>query len=86
MITNHVITIDGSRATCVAYVQARHHLPNDTGGSDQSMFGYYTNRFVKTADGWRISACRLTVTWNTGNWHVFDLARQKLDQVEGRKP
>jgi 3-phenylpropionate/cinnamic acid dioxygenase small subunit len=86
MITNHVITIEGDEATCVAYVQARHHLPNESGASDQTMFGYYTNRFVRTADGWKIRACKLTVTWNTGNWHVFELARRRFDQSEGRKP
>ena len=85
MITNHVITIDGDQATCVAYVQARHHLPNETGASDQVMFGYYTNGFVRTPDGWKIRACKLTVTWNTGNWHVFELARRRFDQSEGRK-
>jgi hypothetical protein len=85
MITNHVITFQSDdEATCVAYVQARHHLPNVTGESDQTMFGYYTNRFVRTADGWKIRACKLTVTWNTGNWHVFDLARRRLDELEGR--
>lgn len=51
MITNQVITLNGDEATCVAYVQARHHLPNETGGSDQVMYGYYTNRFVRTAGG-----------------------------------
>ena len=29
MITNHVITVAGDDATCIAYVQARHFLPND---------------------------------------------------------
>ena len=86
MITNHVITLTGDEATCVAYVQARHHLPNDTGASEQAMLGYYTNRFVRTPDGWRIRACKLTVTWNTGNWHIFDLARRRLDESEGRAP
>jgi hypothetical protein len=85
MITNHVITIEGDDATCVAYVQARHHLPNETGASDQVMFGYYTNRFVRTAAGWMIRACKLTVTWNNGNWHVFELARRRFDAAEGKK-
>lgn len=86
MITNHVITLQGDEAACVAYVQARHHLPNDTGGSDQAMFGYYTNRFGRTPDGWKIRACKLTVTWNTGNWDIFKLARRRLDESEGRAP
>ena len=31
MITNHVITVAGDDATCIAYVQARHFLPNHCG-------------------------------------------------------
>ena len=85
MITNHVITLNGDEATCVAYVQARHHLPNDTGGSDQVMYGYYTNRFVRTGQGWKIRSCKLTVTWMEGNMHIFKLARDRLDEAEGRK-
>jgi SnoaL-like domain len=84
VITNHVITLDGDEATCVASVQARHHLPNETGGSDQVMYGYYTNRFVRTRDGWKIRTRQLTVTWNEGNMHIFELARRRLDEAEGR--
>jgi 3-phenylpropionate/cinnamic acid dioxygenase small subunit len=82
MITNHVITIDGDNALCVAYVQARHYLPNDNGDSMQSMFGYYTNNFVRTPNGWKIRTCKLTVTWNTGNWDIFRLASERLKQSE----
>jgi 3-phenylpropionate/cinnamic acid dioxygenase small subunit len=84
MITNHVITLNGDEATCVAYVQARHHLPNETSGSDQVMYGYYTNRFVRTADGWKIRARKLTVLWNEGNMDIFEVARRRLDEAEGR--
>ena len=84
MITNHVITLDGDEATCVAYVQAHHHLPNDTGSSDQVMYGNYTNRFVRTPDGWKIRSCTLTVTFNEGNMHILELARRRLDEAEGR--
>lgn len=82
MIMNHVITIEGDEAICVAYVQARHHLPNGTGDADQTMFGYYTNRFVRTLDGWKIGACRLTVTCNSGNWGIFELARKRFEEAE----
>lgn len=80
MITNHVITVDGDTALCVAYVQARHYLPNDRGDSMQSMFGYYTNHFVRMPTGWKIRSCKLTVTWNTGNWDIFRLASERLKQ------
>jgi 3-phenylpropionate/cinnamic acid dioxygenase small subunit len=84
MITNHVITIEGDTATCVAYVQARHYLPNDKGDSLQTLGGYYTNHFVRTPEGWKIRRCKLTVTWNEGNWHVFELARNRLAAAENR--
>jgi len=85
MITNQVITLNGDEATCVAYVQARHHLPNETGGSDQVMYGYYTNRFVRTTEGWKIRARKLTVLWNEGNMEIFEVARRRLDEAEGRQ-
>jgi 3-phenylpropionate/cinnamic acid dioxygenase small subunit len=84
MITNHVITVDRDEATCVAYVQAQHYLPNDKGDSTQTMGGYYTNRLVRTPHDWRIRACKLTLTWTTGNWHIFELARQRVNSAEGK--
>lgn len=85
MITNHVITVAGDEATCIAYVQARHFLPNDSGDSMQTMFGYYTNRFVRTSAGWKIRACKLTLWWQTGNRHIFTLATARLKEAEAAK-
>jgi hypothetical protein len=85
MITNQVITLDEDEAICVAYVQARHHLAGAEGGSDQVMYGYYINRFVRTHAGWKIRARRLTVLWNEGNMAIFELARQRLEERERRK-
>lgn len=85
MITNHVIEVAGDDATCIAYVQARHFLPNDAGDSTQTMFGYYTNRFTRTSAGWKIRACKLTVTWQTGNPQIFALATARLKAAESSK-
>ena len=85
MITNHVITVAGDDATCIAYVQARHYLPNDSGDSMQTMFGYYTNRFVRTSAGWKIRACKLTLTWQTGNPRIFTLASARFKAAEAIK-
>lgn len=75
MITNHVITFDDDdHATCVAYVRASHHNPNSTGDSDQTVYGYYTNRFERTSSGWRISGVKLTALWMTGNFGIFQTA------------
>ena len=59
MITNHVITIDGDRATCVAYVKAQHYNPE----SIWTVVGYYTNTLERTAEGWKIIKLKLTSTW-----------------------
>lgn len=75
MITNIVITFDDDdQATVVAYVRASHHLPNSTGDSDQTVYGYYTNRFQRTSAGWRIAALKLTALWMTGNFGIFQTA------------
>jgi 3-phenylpropionate/cinnamic acid dioxygenase small subunit len=75
MMTNLVVTFeDDDHATCVAYVRARHHLPNSTGGSDQTVYGYYTNRFERTAEGWKIAGVKLTSLWMTGNFGIFQAA------------
>jgi hypothetical protein len=84
MLTNHVITVEGDKAVCVAYVQARHYLPNDKGDDTQTMFGYYTNHLVRTAQGWRIQSCKLTLTWQTGNWHIFTIANERLKASEAK--
>ena len=75
--TNHVITLDGDEATCVSYMQAQHYLPNAEGDNTLTLGGYYTNNLVRTDDGWRIRRCQLTVTWTTGNKHIFVLARER---------
>jgi len=85
MITNHVITVAGDNATCIAYVQARHFLPNDTGDSMQTMFGYYTNRLIRTSAGWKIRQCKLTLSWQTGNPQIFTLASARFKESEAAK-
>ena len=85
VFTNHVITVAGDDATCIAYVQARHYLPNDTGDSMQTMFGFYTNRFTRTPAGWKIGACKLTLSWQTGNWGIFALASARFKAAEAAK-
>jgi pantothenate kinase len=59
IITNHVITIEGDRATCVAYVQAQHFNPQNM----YTVGGTYTNTLVRTPEGWKISKLKLTPSW-----------------------
>ena len=81
MTTDPVVTFAADdRATCVAYVRASHHRSNDTGGSDQTVHGCYTNAFERTRNGWRRSRVVLTASWKTGNVGVFGGLPQQADR------
>jgi SnoaL-like domain len=85
-LTNFVIDLRGDEATAVVYMSAQHYLPNDKGDSTLTIGGYYTHEMVRTATDWKIRKARLTVTWTTGNRHIFELARQRVaDGREGAK-
>jgi hypothetical protein len=60
-----------SSSVCCVARPASHHRPNSTGDSDQTVYGYYTNRFERTPSGWRIAGLKLTVLWMTGNFGIF---------------
>lgn len=73
-ITNHRVTIDGNRATCIAYLQAGHFMTRD--GEDHACFlyGYYTFEFERSGDGWKIDRYGLQVTAQQGDPRVFEWA------------
>ncbi len=70
VFTNMFITLQGDSATCVTNMTARHQL----GAEAQLMGGYYTERMVRTAAGWKIAACRLNITWEEGDRALFEKA------------
>ena len=62
-ITNHRIAIDGDRATIRAHVRAEHWAPPEVaagGANSWLVVGFYDNVAVRTPDGWRLSAIKLT--------------------------
>ncbi len=72
MITNLAIDFhDADHATVVAYVRAIHHNAAADGGTEQTVYGYYTNAFARTGKGWRISKVKLTSRIQSGNPGVF---------------
>ena len=68
------IEIDGDDAYVRSMLHAQHYLPNDRGGAVQTMVGYYDNWLVRTDDGWKIRRMVQHITWNEGNWYVFERA------------
>ena len=63
IITNHVININGDEATYEAYLQAQHYNAD----SIFTVGGYYSNKVVKTPEGWKICKLKLTSTWTQNN-------------------
>ena len=67
LMANHLFDISGDEATCVSYVRARHVIVTDGVAEHYTIGGYYTNRFVRTNAGWKLSVRKLTVTWSEGD-------------------
>jgi hypothetical protein len=74
LIANHQIALDGHRATCTAYVQATHVLPNASGGPVWTVAGRYDFALHRSSGAWRIAGLTLTVQWATGNQQIMQLA------------
>ncbi|WP_020108375.1 nuclear transport factor 2 family protein [Nocardia sp. 348MFTsu5.1] len=67
ILTNHVIKVDGDSATSVCYLQAQHLRDDAKPSWNFVMAGQYSDRLVRTADGWRISARSLELWWTSGD-------------------
>jgi hypothetical protein len=70
---NHSCEIDGERAVDTRYMQARHQL----GAEHYTLGGYYTGRMLRTPQGWRIAAYKLTVTFSDGDRRLMGIAYRK---------
>ncbi len=57
-LSNFLIEIDGDRAVCQVYVQARHFV-KDTDSHDG--FGFYTFHMIRAAGGWKINKYGITL-------------------------
>lgn len=93
--TNHVVTFHDTgdhgadEATCVSEMHAQHwfsatRLTALGHPSDEprwcTLGGHYTNSLVRTAVGWQIRRCQLTVRWTTGDPSIFAIARSLGDR------
>lgn len=71
---NHLVTVDGDRATCVSAAVIHRLRPED--GERFDTYCAYTYALVRTAAGWKISKIKQTVYWNTGNPEIHPGARR----------
>ncbi len=65
-ITNHRVTIDGDVAHIRAHVKAEHWIPPslaDGGPNCWLLVGFYDDEAIRTPDGWRLRAVKLSITY-----------------------
>jgi len=62
---NHLVTVDGDRATCVSAAVIHRFRPED--GERFDTYCAYTHALVRAGGAWKISKIKQTVYWNTGN-------------------
>lgn len=72
IISNVVAEVHGDTADAVCYLQAQHVRDSVPGGEQFMVGGRYTDKFVRTEDGWRIKTRILDYLWTSGNPGVFD--------------
>jgi uncharacterized protein (TIGR02246 family) len=64
--TNHVVALDGDRATATAYVIAV-HVPDAARPDEHAdIGGCYHCKCVRTDEGWRFAEIRIEVLWTGG--------------------
>lgn len=80
LTANHLVELDGDDACCTADVQASHVLD----GRRAVIGGWYDTRLRRSAEGWRIAAHTLHVTWREGPQELFaEAARRHRGRRDG---
>ncbi len=69
-VTNHMVSIDGDRATSRCYLHSQHVRSGVEGGELYVIAGRYEDELVRTPEGWRITFRRIVGVWTDGNLEV----------------
>jgi hypothetical protein len=75
--TNHMITVDGSTATCISCAVIYRFHPEKNEENTFNTHGYYQHTLIRTPRGWKICKIKQTVFWNAGNAEVHGFHRNK---------
>ncbi len=74
LITNHQITVNGDKATVLAYVRATHKL----GDEMWVVGGYYVDELVRTDEGWKIKAIQYNALYEEGDRSLLEQAAARV--------
>ena len=72
---NHLVTVEGDRATCVSAAIIHRFRPED--GERFDTYCAYTHALVRAGGLWKIGKIKQTVYWNTGNPDIHSGARRR---------
>ena len=72
MVSNHVVQVDGNKATCKCYFQAQHVRRSASEGSNFIIAGTYEDNLLRINEAWKISSRVLTKIWTEGNEQVVN--------------
>ena len=64
---NHMVTVEGNRATVFCYGIAIHYLPNATGRNTRTFVGSYDFQLSCESGRWLITEMRFNLKWMDGN-------------------
>ena len=70
LVGNVVVDVRGDEATADCYLISQHIRRDTPGGDHYFLGGRYSDRLVRTRDGWRIAHRTLHRMWTTGNREV----------------
>jgi 3-phenylpropionate/cinnamic acid dioxygenase small subunit len=76
MSSNHLVTLDGDRATCVSSMLIHRLDPGRDADNTFDTLAWYTHGLVRTPAGWRIARVTQRVAWNRGNPAIHAGARR----------
>lgn len=76
LIGNVTVSVDGDMATADCYLISQHIRAGAPGGDHYLLGGRYSDRLVRTPEGWRIAHRTLHRMWTTGNRDVVQRPAQ----------
>ena len=70
-LSNHVVKVAGDAADASCYAMALHVVPGTPGGDSLTAYGIFEFHLIRTARGWKVSAIKLTIKYQTGNLAIY---------------
>lgn len=71
LLGNHLVTVDGDRASATTKIRVMHQGADERAHLTYECLGDYHDRFVRTADGWRITSRDFEVSMAFGDPSVL---------------